>query len=93
LIFFFLVIDSKLINRIENLDLRRSSSQDKVLGTIVSVSGAFVIILYKGLVILKPSSQSNFLITSQQSNSKWVFGGLMLALSCVLSAIWNIVQV
>ncbi|XP_024184553.1 WAT1-related protein At3g28050 isoform X1 [Rosa chinensis] len=81
-----------IIFRLEKLDLRRSSSQAKVLGTIVSVSGAFIIILYKGLVILKPSSPSNFLMISHQSNSRWVFGGLMLAMSCLLSAIWNIVQ-
>ncbi|KAK9925248.1 hypothetical protein M0R45_033577 [Rubus argutus] len=33
-----------IIFRIENLDLRRSSSQAKVLGTIVSVSGAFEVL-------------------------------------------------
>lgn len=82
----------------EKLNLRRSSSQAKLLGTIVSVSGAFVVILYKGSAILKfkALSPTNFpphqnLIISQ--HTKWIFGGLFLALSCLLAAIWNIVQV
>ncbi|CAL2250447.1 unnamed protein product [Prunus armeniaca] len=86
-----------IIFRMEKLDLWRSSSQAKLLGTIVSVSGAFVVILYKGSAILKfkALSPSNFpphqnLIISQ--HTKWIFGGLFLALSCLLAAIWNIVQ-
>ncbi|XP_024184556.1 WAT1-related protein At5g40240 isoform X2 [Rosa chinensis] len=81
-----------IIFRMEKLDLRRSSCQAKVLGTIVSVSGAFIVILYKGSVIFSPSNSpdQNFMMTLQQS--KWVFGGLMLAMASVLKASWNILQ-
>lgn len=77
----------------EKLDLRRSSCQAKVLGTIVSVSGAFVIILYKGSVIFSSSNtpDQNLMMISQQS--KWVYGGLMLAMGCILTATWSILQV
>lgn len=78
----------------EKLDLRRSSCQAKVLGTIVSVSGAFVVILYKGSVIFSPSNSphQNFMMILQQSN-KWVTGGLMLAMASILKSSWNILQV
>ncbi|XP_040371459.1 WAT1-related protein At5g40230 isoform X1 [Rosa chinensis] len=81
-----------IIFRMEKLDLRRSSGRAKVLGTIVSVSGAFIVILYKGSVIFSPSNSphKNFTITSQQT--KWILGGLMLAVACLLAAIWNILQ-
>ncbi|KAM5581593.1 WAT1-related protein [Rosa sericea] len=81
-----------VIFRMEKLDLRRSSCQAKVLGTIVSVSGAFVVIIYKGSVIFSPSNSpdQNFMMISQQS--KWVFGGLMLAMVCLLNATWGILQ-
>ncbi|KAK9925249.1 hypothetical protein M0R45_033578 [Rubus argutus] len=80
-----------IIFRMEKLDLRRSSCQAKVLGTIISVSGAFVIILYKGSVIFSSSNtpDQNLMISQQ---SKWVFGGLMLAMGCILTATWSILQ-
>ncbi|KAL6135744.1 hypothetical protein ACLB2K_067970 [Fragaria x ananassa] len=81
-----------VIFRMEKLDLRKSSCQAKVLGTIVSVSGAFVIILYKGSVIFSPSNSpdQNFMMISQQL--KWGLGGLMLAMVCLLNATWGILQ-
>ncbi|KAL6139634.1 hypothetical protein ACLB2K_057936 [Fragaria x ananassa] len=82
-----------IVFRMEKLDLRRSSCQAKVLGTIVSVSGAFVVILYKGSVIFSPSNSphQNFMMILQQSN-KWVTGGLMLAMASILKSSWNILQ-
>ncbi|KAM1015182.1 hypothetical protein ACFX1T_044894 [Malus domestica] len=84
-----------VIFRIEKPDLRKSSTRAKLLGTIVSVSGAFIVILYKGSAILKfqglsPPNFSYQHFVSQPTN--WVFGGFLLALSCLLAAIWNIVQ-
>ncbi|XP_004304598.1 PREDICTED: auxin-induced protein 5NG4-like [Fragaria vesca subsp. vesca] len=82
-----------IVFRMEKLDLRRSSCQAKVLGTIVSVSGAFVVILYKGSVIFSPSNSphQNLMMILQQSN-KWVIGGLMLAMASILKSSWNILQ-
>lgn len=81
----------------ETLDLRRVSSQGKLLGTLVSVSGAFVVVLYKGSIILKLKavSTSDFLhphlIISEQT--MWVCGGLVLAMGCFFGALWNIALV
>lgn len=80
----------------EKLELRRSSSQAKSVGTIVSVAGAMIVTLYKGPALLmaarSPSNNSPYkFLVSQLSN--WVFGGILLAINCFVSAIWNIYQV
>ncbi|KAL7256831.1 hypothetical protein ACSBR1_010716 [Camellia fascicularis] len=80
--------------RMEKFDLRKSSSQAKSLGTIVAVSGAFVMTLYKGPPLLMATLPSNLphrlLLSQEQPN--WVLGGLFLGISCLSSSIWNIVQ-
>ncbi|KAJ9135279.1 hypothetical protein P3X46_032484 [Hevea brasiliensis] len=82
-----------LITRMETLDLRRSSSQAKSAGAIVSVTGAFIVTLYKGPAVLK-SLTSNFhhdqLLLSQKSD--WILGGFLLLIVCVLSATWTVAQ-
>ncbi|XP_042493826.1 WAT1-related protein At5g40230-like [Macadamia integrifolia] len=78
--------------RMEKLDWKSSSSQAKSIGTIVSISGAFIVTLYKGPPILMDPSlnSSNRLHLSSQSN--WVIGGIFFAADCLLSAIWYTFQ-
>lgn len=77
--------------------MRSFSSLAKTLGTIVSISGAFIVTLYKGPPILKTSSTvmtdvlSHKQLTSERSN--WVLGGVCVAANCVLASAWIIVQV
>ncbi|KAL1833064.1 hypothetical protein ACET3Z_002715 [Daucus carota] len=82
-----------VIFRMETLDVRRLTSQAKVLGTIIAISGAFVMTLYKGRLIQLFSSASNLphiQLMSQQSN--WILGGICLAITCICSSMWNILQ-
>uniref|UniRef100_A0A5B7AGT1 WAT1-related protein n=1 Tax=Davidia involucrata TaxID=16924 RepID=A0A5B7AGT1_DAVIN len=70
-----------------------SSSKAKIIGTIVSISGAFIVTLYKGPPIIKKRSPPNSPhqpLGSTQSN--WVIGGLFLAADNLLLPIWYIVQ-
>ncbi|KAJ4980613.1 hypothetical protein NE237_031450 [Protea cynaroides] len=75
--------------RMEKLDWKRPSTRAKSIGTMVSVSGAFIVSLYKGPPIMMDPSSSNssnrlhvFLL------SNWVIGGLFFAADCLLTAIW-----
>lgn len=82
------------IKRMEKVALRSTSSQAKILGTIISISGAFVVTLYKGppIVIAQTSSVSlNQPLNSVKSN--WVIGGLLLTAEYILVPLWYIVQV
>ncbi|KAJ7943608.1 WAT1-related protein [Quillaja saponaria] len=70
-----------IVFRMEKLDLRATSHRAKSIGTILSITGALVITLYKGLPITNvpslPYMHFNHFLSSSQSN--WVFGGLLLA--------------
>ncbi|XP_004304597.1 PREDICTED: WAT1-related protein At5g40240-like [Fragaria vesca subsp. vesca] len=83
-----------VIFRMEKLNLRQTSGQAKSLGTIISVGGALIVTFYKGPAVLMASLKhagfKNQHIHSQ--HSAWVFGGLLLAIQCVVSSSWNIAQ-
>lgn len=76
----------------ENVYWRRLSSQAKVLGTIVSITGALVVTLYKGPPIILPSAPDPFLLSPPQ-HSNWILGGLFLAADSFTSSLWYILQV
>ncbi|KAG4193383.1 hypothetical protein ERO13_A07G218600v2 [Gossypium hirsutum] len=87
-----------VIFRMEKLEMRKSSSQAKLLGAIVAVTGAFVVTLYKGPLVLMSSShpfdskQSKWIIGGLSEQSKWIIGGFLLLLVCLSSATWNVLQ-
>ncbi|XP_050271304.1 WAT1-related protein At5g40240-like [Quercus robur] len=86
-----------VIFRMEILALRSSITQAKIMGTIVSISGALVVLFYKGPTIISASSQSPSLSLpsppgSSQANWDWVIGGLLLTAEYLLLSIWYIVQ-
>lgn len=82
-----------IIFRIETFDIRKSTSQAKALGTFVAITGAFVMTFYQGPALVKlifgHVSHKNLLL-AQQSN--WVLGGLLIAITCICSASWNVFQ-
>ncbi|KAL4279787.1 hypothetical protein GQ457_03G007840 [Hibiscus cannabinus] len=67
-----------IISRMEKLDLGIKSSQAKSLGTLVSITGAFVVTLYKGLPLDE---------LLRFSHSNWIVGGFFLASHSVIFAI------
>ncbi|KAL6325286.1 hypothetical protein AAG906_023131 [Vitis piasezkii] len=81
--------------RMEKLALRSLSSWAKITGTIASISGALIVVLYKGLQLTSTSSPLQFISLHQPLNSqqmKWVIGGLLLVAEDLLVSIWYIVQ-
>lgn len=83
----------------EKIQLGSLSSQAKIVGTFVTIAGAFVVVLYKGPAIIqmqahygKPNSLSDMLVT-QVHVSSWIFGGVILAAQYILVSVWYIYQV
>ncbi|KAE8023426.1 hypothetical protein FH972_009120 [Carpinus fangiana] len=79
----------------EKLDLRVKSSQVRYAGIIVSVTGAFIVTLYKGLPITlvslpKKVSAADQLLSSMQSN--WVLGAFLLSSCSFCLAVMLLVQ-
>ncbi|XP_030468863.2 WAT1-related protein At5g40240-like [Syzygium oleosum] len=86
-----------IISRMEKVNWKSSSSQAKLVGTIASILGAFLVTLYKGPPILRspspPSSvQSRQLLFLLSRQSNWILGGFLLAFEAFLTSVWYIVQ-
>lgn len=81
----------------EKVAIKSSSTQAKVLGTIVSITGAFIVTLYKGppIIILHRSlSLHQPTINILRSvDRNWAIGGLLLTVEYTLVPLWYIVQV
>ncbi|KAL2335625.1 hypothetical protein Fmac_016838 [Flemingia macrophylla] len=87
-----------VICRMEKIAVKRRTTQAKILGSIVSIAGAFIVTFYKGQSIIiadnSPSIQlphSNGILTSAEKD--WVIGGLMLTACNVLLTVWCVYQV
>ncbi|KAJ6302140.1 hypothetical protein OIU77_016269 [Salix suchowensis] len=83
-----------IIFRMESVALGRTSSQAKLLGTILSISGAFIVTLYKGppLIISSNSSITLHQHLHSTKNSNWILGGIFLTAEYTLVPLWYILQ-
>ena len=88
---------SQSCSRLEKLNIRSSSTQVKVMGTLVCISGALVATLYKGPQIWTPSSlrldlfaQSPPILAKRKNK---LLGGVFLFTSGICVSFWNILQV
>lgn len=80
-----------VILRMEKLDLRSSISRIKIMGTVVSITGAMIIIFYKGPPIGATTFPSNPdpVLTAKKS---WVIGGFFLATASFSLSIFTTFQ-
>ncbi|XP_010435927.1 PREDICTED: WAT1-related protein At5g40240 [Camelina sativa] len=87
-----------VVFRMERVMLSSSATQAKIIGAILSISGALVIVLYKGPKVLAATSStpSSLTISSHQPltsvESSWILGGLLLASQYFLISVWYIIQ-
>ncbi|XP_010435922.1 PREDICTED: WAT1-related protein At5g40230-like isoform X1 [Camelina sativa] len=87
-----------VIFRMEQVVLRSSATQAKIIGTIVSISGALVVVLYKGPKVLTaasltpPSPTISLYQHLTSFDSSWIIGGLLLATQYLLVSVWYILQ-
>ncbi|KAI4352702.1 hypothetical protein L6164_006926 [Bauhinia variegata] len=83
--------------RMEKVAFKSRTCQAKVLGTIVSIAGAFVVTLYKGPPIITVHSPSlslhEPLKVINSVDRSWALGGLLLTAEYILVPLWYIVQV
>ncbi|KAF8048070.1 hypothetical protein N665_2694s0002 [Sinapis alba] len=76
-----------LIFRMEKVNFKERSSVAKVMGTVLSLVGALVVVLYHGprvFVAFSPSLSS--------SNSDWIIGGCLLTIKDIIVSISFILQ-
>ncbi|KAL0827855.1 hypothetical protein Bca101_051533 [Brassica carinata] len=80
-----------ILFRMESVSFKRTSSVAKMLGTIVSIGGAFIVTLYNGPVVINMSPPS-ISLRSQSPNHDWIIGAAFLAVEYFMVPLWYIVQ-
>ncbi|XP_012459521.1 WAT1-related protein At5g40240 [Gossypium raimondii] len=80
--------------RIEKVSFTSSTAQAKIIGTLTSISGALLIVLYKGPKVIPSSTSSSVSLQwpLESTQSNWVIGGLLEALAYLFFSFWYIVQ-
>ncbi|XWS30338.1 hypothetical protein CRYUN_Cryun24cG0108800 [Craigia yunnanensis] len=82
--------------RMEKVEFRSSSTQAKIIGTITSLSGALVIVFYKGPKVISSPTWTSSSVSLQKplgsSQSNWIIGGLLEAVAYLLYSFWYIIQ-
>ncbi|KAL4353932.1 hypothetical protein GQ457_06G033820 [Hibiscus cannabinus] len=89
--FSFLVFEHWHVKRMEKVEIRRSATQAKIIGTITSISGALVMTFYKGPGIIS-SSVVQLQSPLESSRSNWIIGGFLEAVTYLLVSFWYIIQ-
>lgn len=82
-----------VIFRMEAIKFGSSTTQAKLIGTIVSIAGAIVVTLYKGPTILSSTLKSIISKNLLVQPSNWVLGGIFLTIDAVFSSMYIISQV
>ncbi|CAD5194078.1 WAT1-related protein At1g21890-like [Musa acuminata AAA Group] len=83
-----------VILRMEKIDIKKRRSQAKVVGTLVTVIGALLMILYTGPIIefVWTKGRSHHAGDSGQNESHWLIGTFMLLFSCFCWSAFFILQ-
>ncbi|XP_047322124.1 WAT1-related protein At3g28050-like [Impatiens glandulifera] len=81
-----------IIFRMETLEFKSRSTQAKIMGTMISIMGAFVVTMYKGPAIIVTRSPEINLQLRLQKPSDWVLGGICLMGENIMVPMWYILQ-
>lgn len=84
------------ITRMERISIKERRSQAKIAGTLITVGGAMLMILFKGPVINFPwtkNANHNISDSSDHNNGHWLMGIFMILLSCFCWSAFFILQV
>jgi hypothetical protein len=77
----------------EKLAAKSRSSNAKVMGSIISIAGAFVLTFYKGPSIINSSSLHQPIGFLKSVDSSWAIAGILLTIDYFLVSLWYILQV
>jgi len=79
--------------RMEKLASKSRSSNAKVIGSIISIVGAFVLTFYKGPSIMNSSSLHQPIEFFKSMDSSWVIAGILLIIVYLGFSLWYILMV
>ncbi|XP_057795553.1 WAT1-related protein At1g43650-like isoform X2 [Salvia miltiorrhiza] len=78
--------------RIESLDIRKWHGVTKVLGSIISLSGAMAFTFYKGHALYHTSTSHHPLEDKPHSKHQWIMGAFLAIVATLFYAMWITMQ-
>ncbi|WOK97691.1 WAT1-related protein [Canna indica] len=83
-----------IVLRMERINIKKRHSQAKIIGTLVTVIGALVMILYKGPIVefIWNKGHNHHAAAAGQSDNHWLAGTFMLLFSCFCWSAFFILQ-
>uniref|UniRef100_A0A1D1ZDJ0 WAT1-related protein n=1 Tax=Anthurium amnicola TaxID=1678845 RepID=A0A1D1ZDJ0_9ARAE len=80
--------------RMEKIKIKKLHSQAKVIGTLITVAGALVMIMYKGRIIefVWTKGRAHHAAAGSQDGRHWLLGTFMLIVSCCCWSAFFVVQ-
>jgi len=79
-------------NRLEAIDVKSPRGLAKIVGTVLSLTGALVMILYKGHTI-QSLKGAPFHLGGEIAHNNWIKGTILTVVSCISWSLWYILQV
>ncbi|XP_022134368.1 WAT1-related protein At2g39510-like [Momordica charantia] len=81
------------IVRLEKVNIRRTESQAKILGTVVTVGGAMVMTLVRGPILNLPwTNHNHHQASATTANQQDLKGALMITSGCIFWSAFNVLQ-
>jgi hypothetical protein len=78
---------------LETVDVRSKAGAAKIAGTLVSVGGATLLTLYKGVALTHTTSSAQEHIThTSSSKGRWMLGSALLVVNCITFSLWMLLQ-
>ncbi|XP_027075080.2 WAT1-related protein At5g40240-like isoform X1 [Coffea arabica] len=87
--------------RMEKLEMKSWTTQVKIIGSVITIAGALLVVLYNGPVLIRSSTSSASVLAQHPAlvtiaggtkHSDWVKGGALLAVEYVIVGLWCISQ-
>ncbi|XP_027075081.2 WAT1-related protein At5g40240-like isoform X3 [Coffea arabica] len=88
-------------HRMEKLEMKSWTTQVKIIGSVITIAGALLVVLYNGPVLIRSSTSSASVLAQHPAlvtiaggtkHSDWVKGGALLAVEYVIVGLWCISQ-
>lgn len=95
-----IVLTIKLPRRLEKVNIKSKAGKAKILGTLVCVSGAMILTLYKGMPLTNPSksgivnlkSREGNMLISPEKTRRWTIGSIVLTAGSIVWSLWFLIQ-